>query len=138
VNQFVKLTPSGDLYHDGSILGVDADSDGIFEKEVELFEFAMDNHFTHLILYDLRRIFGQTAPLVWNQRALQYQTLEQHLCRFMSDAQAYCVKTFGASGGYGTLRDAGKFDGDPSTLSPTPPMVLTQDEWNLIPRLRIV
>ncbi len=134
----MKLTTTGDLYADGSILGVDQNSNGVFEKEVELLEFAKKNHFTHLIIYDLKNVFGQSAPLIWNQRALENQTLEEHLCRFMTDAQDYCVKSFGAIGGVNSLNNAANFDGNVSTPGPSLPIALTPIEGTLFPRLRIV
>lgn len=139
VNQFVKLMPNGDLYEDGSILGVDKNSDGVFEKERQLLEYAKTNHITHLIFYDLRNVFNRSQPLVWNQNDIRYETLEEHLCRFMKDAQTnYCISTFGADGGFGTLSNAAEFDGDPSTDTPTPSMVLPQILRNADPGLLIV
>lgn len=62
VNKFVTYqtltiyTGSNKLDTANSILGVDANHDGVFEKEDRLLEYCRDNHITSLVLYDLRDV----------------------------------------------------------------------------------
>lgn len=88
VNRFLKyntLTINSGSYEvdtSNSILGVDANFDGIFEKEDRLLQYCMDNHITSIVLYELRNIIGR-GLYAWNETTNQYEDLEDHLCRFM-------------------------------------------------------
>jgi hypothetical protein len=69
-----------------SILAVDTNSDGIFEKEDTYLEYACENHITYIAIYDLGKITngGMTG---WNENTKRYENLEDHLCRFMEKAK---------------------------------------------------
>lgn len=91
-----------------SILGVDDDNNGIFEKEVELLEYAQKNHFTTLNLYDLTRAFDPKyiGVSVWNNADHRFETLQEHLCRFMSLARS----TYGITKIYAAVGDIDEAD----------------------------
>ncbi len=104
VNKFVTYqtltiyTGSNKLDTANSILGVDANHDGVFEKEDRLLEYCRDNHITSLVLYDLRDVLGR-GVMVWNENNHRLEDLEDHLCRFMQKArQQYCIVEIGAAG----------------------------------------
>ena len=70
--------PEVDTAH--SILGVDVNRDGIYEKEVELISYCKQNHITTISLYDLGNVFktfninGATDELkLWDQNSTAYQ-----------------------------------------------------------------
>lgn len=79
-----------------SILGVDMDRDGIFEKEDEILRYAAESHITYLALYDMGRILGQNL-YAWNQNTRQMEKMEKHLCRFIAKAKKqYGITQIGA------------------------------------------
>src|SRR5688572_12017974 len=69
-----------------SILAVDMNRDGIFEKEDAVLRYAAQNHITYLNLYDLHRIFGRNYS-AWDQNRLRNVNMEEHLCRFIRKAK---------------------------------------------------
>ncbi len=119
VDKFVKyntISPGvyGPYNTDYSILGVDNDHDGIFEKEVELLKYAQQNHFTTLILYDVSKIFVDPPFMAWNNNA-GYQrmvSLQEHLCRFMLEARTYygITRILAAIGGASEASDVINFN----------------------------
>lgn len=99
VDRFAKKVQGGNAYDPNfSILAADLNRDGIFEKEDALLEYCAENHITDIELYDLEKIFGGTLT-AWNENTKMYETLEQHLCRFMQKARdQYCITEIGAAG----------------------------------------
>jgi hypothetical protein len=96
VDRFVSVTPTGSFLPDFSILGVDKDNDGVFEKELEFLEYCRDNHITSILLYDLRKFLG-LGIMAWDQQKGCMLDLEEHLCRFMNTARgSYCVDEINA------------------------------------------
>ncbi len=82
-----------------SILGVDNNFDGIFEKEDHLLRYAAESHITYLALFDLHRIFGKNL-MVWDENLSRMVDLEVHLLRFMKKAKSqYGITQIGAIGG---------------------------------------
>src|SRR5262245_23140678 len=69
-----------------SILSVDTNSDGVFEKEDAYLQYACENHITYIALYDLHKITGGSMS-AWNENTKRYENLEVHLCRFMEKAK---------------------------------------------------
>lgn len=100
VDDFLKMDATGsnvDSTH--SILSVDRNHDGIFEKEDALLQYACKHHITYLAIYDMHRILGRNR-VAWNENSHQYENLEKHLCRFITKAKAdYGIKQIGAIGG---------------------------------------
>ena len=89
-----------------SILSVDTNSDGIFEKEDAVLQYACENHITYLALYDMGRILGRSTT-AWNENTRQYERLEKHLCRFIQKAKnQYGITQIGAIGGSEDLFDS--------------------------------
>ena len=99
VDRFAKRLQGGNVYDQNfSILAADLNRDGIFEKEDALLQYCAENHITDIELYDLEKIFGGTLT-AWNENTKMYETLEQHLCRFMQKARdQYCITEIGAAG----------------------------------------
>lgn len=82
-----------------SILGVDKDFDGIFEKEDAVLRYACENHITYLAMYDMHRTIG-TTKTIWNENTNQFENPEKHLCRFIEKARSqYGVTQIGTVGG---------------------------------------
>lgn len=100
VDGFVKLNPANTAVDEAlSILSVDKDHDGIFEKEDEVLRYACQNHITYLALYDTHKILGR-GRTAWNELTKQNEDLEKHLCRFIQKAKTqYGVTQIGAIGG---------------------------------------
>jgi hypothetical protein len=89
-----------------SILSVDTNCDGIFEKEDAYLEYACENHITYLALYDLSRILNNSI-FAWNENTKQFEDLEKHLCRFIEKAKTqYGITQIGAVGGGVSLFDS--------------------------------
>ncbi len=129
VDKFVNY--SGSTYLNSfSILGVDADLNGVFEKEEELLQFAEQNHITSLTLYDVAKIFDASAPLVWNNNLSRYATLKEHLCRFMDRARNfYCIKEIYVA--VGSTQEANTVLGFNQIFNtPTLPFQFTQAEMS--------
>ena len=81
-----------------SILSVDVNHDGIYEKEDRLLSYCRDNHITSIVLYDLRNIIGK-GYTAWDPISSRYVDLEEHLCRFINKARrSYCITEIGAAG----------------------------------------
>jgi len=100
VDDFLRFNSSAELMPESSILGVDAQQDGIFEKEDELLEYARDNHFTILTLYETEPAFSNTTYYAWNAHTGRMETMQEHLCRFISKAKSdYCIKEIYAAVG---------------------------------------
>jgi hypothetical protein len=99
VDRFAKKLQGTNEYDPNfSILGADINRDGIFEKEDALLQYCSENHITDIELYDLEKIFGGTLT-AWNENTKMYESLEQHLCRFMQKARdQYCITEIGAAG----------------------------------------
>ncbi|MFN8166428.1 MAG: T9SS type A sorting domain-containing protein [Bacteroidia bacterium] len=131
VNSFADVDGSGNYVNAFSILGVDEDRDGNFEKEEELLNYAQQNHFTTLILYNLRTVFNSNV-LVWDASINQnrYETLTEHLCRFMKTARTdYGItRIFAAVGGSDEVNSVEDFN--QTFASPTAPIVLTPNQLN--------
>jgi hypothetical protein len=89
-----------------SILGVDKDFDGIFEKEDAVLQYACENHITYLAMYDMHRTIG-TNKTIWNENTNQFENPEKHLCRFIEKARTrYGVTQIGAVGGSSNFFDS--------------------------------
>jgi hypothetical protein len=99
VDKFAKRLQGGSGYDPNfSVLGVDENRDGIFEKEDALLNYCAENHITDIELYDLEKIFGGTIT-AWNENTKKNEILELHLCRFMQKArEEYCITEIGAAG----------------------------------------
>ena len=104
INRFLKYNTltinsgANDIDTSNSILSIDVNHDGIFEKEDRVLQYCLDNHITTIVLYDLRNILGR-GILAWNENDNQFQDLEEHLCRFMEKARIrYCINEIGAAG----------------------------------------
>ncbi|MBL0102906.1 MAG: hypothetical protein IPP51_03595 [Bacteroidetes bacterium] len=99
-DDFLKLNSANtEVDSSKSILTVDANHDGIFEKEDALLSYACENHITYLALYDTHRIIGKHR-MIWNENSAQYEDLEKHLCRFITKAKSeYGISEIGAIGG---------------------------------------
>ena len=111
VDKFVTIT-NNVFVNSHSILGVDVDINGDFEKEVELLNYAQQNHFTTLVLYDLSDIFKDPPFLKWNEVDKRMESLQEHLCRFMKVArQDYGItRILGAIGGSDGAEDVIEFN----------------------------
>lgn len=113
-----------------SILGVDVNHDGIFEKERALLEYCMDHHITSLVLLDLHKVLGMHV-YAWNQNDNRDEDLEDHLCRFMDEARNYyCITEIIASG-----QSSGFFNSTTGTsttqfINPSPPFSFTPQQKN--------
>lgn len=95
INGFIKIT-NGIINEDNSILGVDQDRDGVYEKEDSLLRYLQRNHITYMLLYDLRKMFGYNHT-AYDALLASYTPLQDHLCRFMQKARLqYCVTEIGA------------------------------------------
>ena len=112
VDDFLRFNSSNELMPESSILGVDVNQDGTFEKEDELLEFARDNHFTILTLYETELAFSATTYYAWNAQTSHMETMQEHLCRFMDKAKnTYCIKEiYSAVGGSGEGEDITEFN----------------------------
>src|SRR6187200_1694512 len=99
VDKFAKRVQGSSAYDPiFSILAVDENHDGIFEKEDALLNYCAENHITDIELYDLEKILGGTIT-VWNENTKMNESLELHLCRFMQKArEQYCISEIGAAG----------------------------------------
>jgi len=99
VDKFAKRIQGGSGYDPSfSILAVDENRDGIFEKEDALLNYCAENHITDIELYDLEKIFGGSI-IAWNENTKMNEILELHLCRFMQKARdQYCITEIGAAG----------------------------------------
>ena len=89
IDKFVKtpLSTSSRLDSAFSVLGVDANFDGVFEKEDSILKYASDNHITYLNLYDLHKVIGRNL-MVWDENLKREVNLEAHLNRFMKKAKS--------------------------------------------------
>lgn len=80
-----------------SILGVDIDGDGIYEKEVALIAYCKQNHITSITLYDCG------IPLAYLSSRYPgdplNHTFAHHLCRFINYCRANCIDKIGIAGG---------------------------------------
>lgn len=107
VDKFVKYDNAGNYLPQFSILGVDEDLNGVFEKEDELLSYAQQNHFTSLTLYELPNIFSNSAPKVWNNNTARFEDLKEHLCRFIQKAKSqYKIDEIFAAAGSGEDADS--------------------------------
>lgn len=100
VDRFAKrLQGASNVYDPNfSILGVDMDRNGLFEKEDALLDYCSENHITTIELYDLEKIFGGSLT-AWNENTKMQESLETHLCRFMKKARdQFCITEIGAAG----------------------------------------
>ncbi|MEO8087478.1 MAG: SprB repeat-containing protein, partial [Bacteroidota bacterium] len=107
VDRFAKKLQGANVYDPNfSILAVDANHDGIFEKEDALLIYCAKNHITDIELYDLEKILGGSLT-AWNENTKMYETLEKHLCRFMQKARnQYCITEIGGAGGAAYVFDS--------------------------------
>ncbi len=128
VDNFSKYSANFNYINAYSTLGVDENHDGIFEKEDELLEFVKKSHITSLTLYDMNKVFKTDAPLLWNEIHHRFETLPDHLCRFITKAKSeYCVQQiYGAVGSSETAQDLIEFN--QLFTSPTPAFIFSQAE----------
>ena len=100
IDDFFKMNGSNSNVDTSlSILTIDSNHDGIFEKEDQVLRYACENHITYLALYDTHRIFGRHRS-AWNENSKQYEDIEKHLCRFIAKAKSnYGITQIGAIGG---------------------------------------
>lgn len=107
IDHFLRFqSGTSELDTSRSILGVDKNFDGIFEKEDAVLQYACENHITYLALYDLHRILG-TNKTIWNENTHQFENSEKHLCRFIEKARSlYGVTQIGAIGGSSNYFDS--------------------------------
>ncbi|HNS13544.1 MAG TPA: T9SS type A sorting domain-containing protein, partial [Bacteroidia bacterium] len=108
VDKFYKTSLSSSSIIDTAftIIGVDVNFDGIFEKEDSILRYAAENHITYLNLYDLHRIIGRNK-LMWDENLNQNVDLEEHLERFMRKAKSkYGITQIGAIGGSANFFDS--------------------------------
>lgn len=106
VDHFLKTTNAGVMDPAFSILAVDTNRDGIFEKEDALLQYCSENHVTYIALYDMQKILGRNRT-AWNENTRSYDLLEKHLCRFMDKAKnVYCIDQIGAIGGSASAFDS--------------------------------
>ncbi|REJ81425.1 MAG: T9SS C-terminal target domain-containing protein [Bacteroidetes bacterium] len=106
VDRFVTVFSNGTLDPVFSVLGVDEDRDGFFEKEDELLEYCRENHITYLALYDMGKILGRNRT-AWNENTRAHELLERHLCRFIEKAKReYCVDQIGGISGSNATFDS--------------------------------
>lgn len=100
LDHFLRFWPgTSNVDTSRSILGVDKDFDGVFEKEDAVLRYACENHITYLTMYDMHRTIG-TSKLIWNENTHQFENPEKHLCRFIEKARTlYGVTQIGAVGG---------------------------------------
>lgn len=92
VNEFFNFTVNDKIDEEHSILGVDADKDGRFEKEDSLLSFLKNHQFNLMILYDLSNVL--------NNRRMSYNgsSLEKHLERFIRKSKTqYGITQVGAA-----------------------------------------
>ena len=83
-----------------SILGVDLDQDGTYEKEAELIDYCKANHITYITLYDC----GVPLAYINNNYRISSSdpgthTFGWHLCRFINFCRANCIDKIGVAGG---------------------------------------
>ncbi len=108
IDKFLKTSLSSNSKIDTafSILGVDADFDGVFEKEDSILRYASENHITYLSIYDLHKVFGRPFTM-WDENLKADVDLEEHLVRFMRKAKSkYGVTQLGAIGGSESFFDS--------------------------------
>lgn len=99
IDHFLKTLPSGEIDPAFSVLSVDTNRDGIFEKEDAILQYCSENHITYVAPYDLFKILGRNK-MAWNENTRQYEDLEKHFCRFVQKAKRdYCIDQVGAIGG---------------------------------------
>ena len=108
IDKFVKtpLSTSSRIDSTFSILSVDANFDGVFEKEDSILKYASDNHITYLNLYDLHKVIGRNL-MVWDENLKREINLEAHLNRFMKKAKSkYGITQLGAVSGSDSFFDS--------------------------------
>jgi hypothetical protein len=107
IDLFLKLKPGNTVIDPVfSILSVDKNFDGIFEKEDAVLQYACENHITYIAMYDMGRIIGE-GHSAWDENIHQYVDLEQHLCRFIEKAKSqYGITQIGIIGGSARLFDS--------------------------------
>jgi hypothetical protein len=82
-----------------SIISVDVNHDGVFEKEDSILRYAAENHITYLAIFDLHRIFGRHF-MAWDENLRRNVDMEEHVVRFMKKAKSqYGITQLGAIGG---------------------------------------
>ncbi len=100
LNQSVNAG-QGILDEDHSILAVDRDRNGTYENEVALVNYCKQNHITHISLYDIGKIFSSNAWAqisIWDQNSSSFQTVQWHLCRFLTYAHSNGIAEISLSG----------------------------------------
>ena len=129
VNGFAAVDSNDKYIPELSILGVDKDLDQTFENEQKLLNYAKQNHFTTLILYNLRTVFNSTAT-IWNALDNRYESLPEHLCRFMQTARNdyNITRILAAVSGRTEVTSVSNYNDLFS--NPTPPIQLTTSQIN--------
>ncbi len=100
IDRFVKTFVGSNVVDPTfSILSVDTNSDGVFEKEDAYLNYVCENHITYINMYDMEKVIG-TNLTAWNENTKQYEKLEKHFCRFVQKARnEYGVTQVGVIGG---------------------------------------
>lgn len=136
INRLVYITPpdwnNGPPYSvdsASSILGTDANHDGVFEKEEALLGYCRDNHITLIVLLNLHKILGR-GIMIWDENQGREVDAEEHLCRFMNRArEEYCIDQIAAAtDNQNNLEDYTGFAN--MFLNPTPPISIPSIERN--------
>ena len=106
LDHFLKILPSGEIDQAFSVLSVDTNRDGIFEREDAILEYCAQNHITYIAPYDMGKILGRNRT-AWNENTRQYEDLEKHFCRFIQKAKnEYCIDQIGAIAGNESFFDS--------------------------------
>ncbi len=100
IDKFIKtFVNNNSIDPEFSILGVDKNHDGIFEKEDAILKYAAENHITYIAMFDLHRILGRNYTS-WDENLNADVNLEAHLDRFLRKAKSkYGITQLGAIGG---------------------------------------
>lgn len=104
-----------------SILGVDNNQDNIYEIEDQLLNYAHDNNFTSIILYDLHNVFDN-GSLTYLDGSSRTDTYESNLRRFIVKAKTggYGITEVSAAiGGFEYPNEIQYFNGSPDDYNCT-------------------
>ncbi|MBK7852547.1 MAG: hypothetical protein IPJ66_15820 [Bacteroidetes bacterium] len=62
LDHFLKILPSGEIDQAFSVLSVDTNRDGIFEREDAILEYCAQNHITYIAPYDMGKFRAGIVP----------------------------------------------------------------------------
>jgi uncharacterized protein affecting Mg2+/Co2+ transport len=117
-----------DQYYSTLCAGLFLTADNLYTKEKELLEYCIKTHTTHLILYDLPKIFSIGHDMYDPHNN---EDIYENLCRFMQIAkQNYCIETFSAA-----VSDEEQVT---KTITLIQPLALTQQERNKVSDLDLI